>query len=417
MVVHLGHWIRFTYAYKVCVGTLGSALFLCGCSSDSMRFSKASSSLKSAGRTQWVSNQSNNSEMMPPAPIGVGAPTSYRSSFESKDSESDIYTPPSQTPPSQRFHALPPPIESQTHVVREALPTPSAAPPPKKENVASLTPKKTDGDTKGWTSQGGTWIITTKGDTVKRLSDRYGVPGTVIEAMNALPEEASLKPGTHIIIPVYRGESAQSTREQSGSKVAALNGPQGAEPARSVTKLETSLQKPSEPSTSRTELAPPPVPALSQTEKKSVVRDEAPALKDEPVQETVASSPSPGLLRWPVRGRVITQFNAGGNEGINIAVPTGTPVKAAEDGVVAYAGEELKGYGKLILIRHTNGLISAYAHNSSLLVAKGDKVRRGQNISLSGQTGSVTSPQLHFEVRQGAVPIDPIPRLESSNNF
>jgi murein DD-endopeptidase MepM/ murein hydrolase activator NlpD len=113
---------------------------------------------------------------------------------------------------------------------------------------------------------------------------------------------------------------------------------------------------------------------------------------------------------------VITQFNAEGSEGINIAVPAGTPVKAAEDGVVAYAGEELKGYGKLILIRHTNGLISAYAHNSSLLVAKGEKVRRGQNISLSGQTGSVTSPQLHFEVRQGAVPVDPIPRLESNNS-
>ena len=109
-----------------------------------------------------------------------------------------------------------------------------------------------------------------------------------------------------------------------------------------------------------------------------------------------------GEFRWPARGRVIAGFGAnGGNEGINIAVPEGTPVKAAEAGVVAYAGSEVKGYGNLVLIRHANGYVSAYAHNGELNVKRGEQVKRGQVIAKSGQTGNVTSPQLHFEIRKG----------------
>ncbi|NJL07483.1 MAG: M23 family metallopeptidase [Methylacidiphilales bacterium] len=99
------------------------------------------------------------------------------------------------------------------------------------------------------------------------------------------------------------------------------------------------------------------------------------------------------------------------NDGINIAVPEGATIKAAEDGVVAYAGSELKGYGNLVLIRHADGWVTAYAHNSEIMVKRGDTVRRGQNISRAGQSGSVTSPQLHFEVRRGSTPVDPVPLL------
>ena len=99
------------------------------------------------------------------------------------------------------------------------------------------------------------------------------------------------------------------------------------------------------------------------------------------------------------------------NDGINIAVPEGTPVKASDDGVVAYAGNELKGYGNLVLVRHSNGFVTAYAHASELMVKRGDSVKRGQTIAKSGQTGNVTSPQLHFEVRKGATPVDPIQHL------
>ena len=119
-------------------------------------------------------------------------------------------------------------------------------------------------------------------------------------------------------------------------------------------------------------------------------------------------------FRWPARGRVIAGFSGrGGNEGINIAVPEGTPIKAAEGGTVAYAGSELKGYGNLVLIRHPNGYVSAYAHNGELNVKRGETVKRGQVVAKSGQTGNVSSPQLHFELRKGSSPVDPTPYLNN----
>ena len=101
-------------------------------------------------------------------------------------------------------------------------------------------------------------------------------------------------------------------------------------------------------------------------------------------------------FRWPVRGKVITSYgaktNGKANDGINLAVPEGTPVKAAEDGVVAYSGNELKGYGNLVLVRHANGYVTAYAHASELLVKRGDTIKRGQIIAKSGQSGEVARP-------------------------
>ncbi len=119
-------------------------------------------------------------------------------------------------------------------------------------------------------------------------------------------------------------------------------------------------------------------------------------------------------FRWPAKGRVISGYGSSGNEGINISVPEGTAVKAAEDGTVAYAGSDVKGYGKLVLVRHSNGYVSAYAHNGELDVRPGEKVKRGQTIAKSGASGNVTSPQLHFEIRKGATPVDPMPHLASN---
>ena len=121
---------------------------------------------------------------------------------------------------------------------------------------------------------------------------------------------------------------------------------------------------------------------------------------------------------WPVRGKVITTYgsktNGKSNDGINLAVPEGTPVKAAEDGVVAYSGNELKGYGNLVLVRHSNGYVTAYAHASELMVKRGDTIKRGQIIAKSGQSGEVGSPQLHFEIRKGSSPVDPLQFLNGA---
>jgi len=153
------------------------------------------------------------------------------------------------------------------------------------------------------------------------------------------------------------------------------------------------------------------------TQSVRMVSQETP--KAEPTPDKVAE-PAGNLasFRWPVHGRVIAGFgskpNGTQNDGINIAVPEGTQVKSADDGVVAYAGNELKGYGNLVLVRHANGYVSAYANASELLVKRGDTIRRGQVIALSGQTGNVTSPQLHFEIRKGSTPVDPTKYLASN---
>jgi murein DD-endopeptidase MepM/ murein hydrolase activator NlpD len=160
-----------------------------------------------------------------------------------------------------------------------------------------------------------------------------------------------------------------------------------------------------------------PAPAPEKREQPAVASAEAAAPHKIDRTETAsipASDAARPEFRWPARGRIIQGFNAGGNDGINIAVPEGTQVKAVESGVVAYAGSELKGYGNLVLIRHPNGFVSAYAHNGELEVKRGDQVKRGQTIARSGQSGNVGSPQLHFELRKGSTPVDPITYLAGS---
>ncbi len=120
---------------------------------------------------------------------------------------------------------------------------------------------------------------------------------------------------------------------------------------------------------------------------------------------------------WPVTGKIIQSFHESGNDGVNISVCSGTSVQAIEGGEIAYAGEELASYGKMVLIRHPNGFVSAYAHNSELNVIKGDKVKRGQVIAKSGQSGNVKSSQLHFELRKGSTPIDPIKVMPYNNKI
>ena len=122
-----------------------------------------------------------------------------------------------------------------------------------------------------------------------------------------------------------------------------------------------------------------------------------------------------GRMRWPVRGRVISGYGTGGgkaNDGIDIQVPEGTPVKAAENGVVIYAGDGLKEFGNTVLVRHEDGLVTVYGHASELTVARGQKVKRGQEIARSGMSGATDLPKLHFEVRKDSAPVDPTSFLE-----
>ena len=121
---------------------------------------------------------------------------------------------------------------------------------------------------------------------------------------------------------------------------------------------------------------------------------------------------------WPVHGQLIAGYGAKinglQNNGINVAVPEDTPVKAADDGVVIYSGNGLKTYGNLLLVRHANGYVTVYAHAKELLVKVGDEIKRGQVIAKSGKTGDVDRPQIHFEIRKASAPVNPMPYLNGA---
>jgi murein DD-endopeptidase MepM/ murein hydrolase activator NlpD len=273
----------------------------------------------------------------------------------------------------------------------------------------------------GWSAKGGSPIVVAQGENAQILSNRYGVPLDALVRANGLASASEIRPGTHIVIPVYNAALAAS----SGARVAAHSA--AAKPAapakvadghlRTLASQAESLKagKMHAPATKAAAARKPAAPAAKQEtaqakrpgETKASTRDPAPAPATEPKKTAMASEAANPEFRWPARGRIIQGFKPGGNDGINIAVPEGTSVKAAESGVVAYAGNELKGYGNLILIRHPNGFVSAYANNGDIQVKRGETVKRGQTIAKSGQSGNVASPQLHFELRKGTKPVDP----------
>ena len=135
------------------------------------------------------------------------------------------------------------------------------------------------------------------------------------------------------------------------------------------------------------------------------------SLSDAPSSPPAAPVKGTPRFIWPVSGALLSGFGAKAdgvhNDGVNISVPAGTPVKAADDGVVVFSGNQLRGFGNLLLIRHAQGWVTAYAHLGAAKVERGDRVKRGQIIGAVGQTGSVSAPQLHFEVRKGREPVDP----------
>jgi murein DD-endopeptidase MepM/ murein hydrolase activator NlpD len=218
--------------------------------------------------------------------------------------------------------------------------------------------------------------VVRKGETLNTIARNYHKPVAVIAQANSLAVKAKVRPGDRITIPDIK-EASQAT--QAGSEPSASPAP---------TKV-----------------------AMADSSQTVRVVEPAPTMASQDAVKNAEPAGSLPGFRWPVRGRVIVAFgpkpNGVQNDGINLAVPEGTPIKAAEDGVVAYAGSELKGYGNLVLVRHPNGFVTAYAHASDILVKRGETVKRGQVIAHAGQTGNVTSPQLHFEIRKGATPVDP----------
>jgi murein DD-endopeptidase MepM/ murein hydrolase activator NlpD len=243
--------------------------------------------------------------------------------------------------------------------------------------------------------------IVQPGETLMGIAHRHGVSLTELARANNIQTYGKVAIGDRLTIPA--GHRARAPERVASAAPAQRHETRPA-PAQAVAqphrapKIESVGTVPVETARVAT-----PEPATA---------PESPVKK----AEAVAAAHVPSF-RWPVTGHVIEAFgprpNGTSNDGINLAVPEGTPIRAAEDGVVAYSGNELKGYGNLVLIRHADNYVSAYANASELLVKRGDSVRRGQVIARSGQSGNVTSPQLHFEIRKGSTPVDPRKLLAS----
>ena len=175
---------------------------------------------------------------------------------------------------------------------------------------------------------------------------------------------------------------------------------------------------PTRPAKPASEPAPPPAAAVPEvTPTPAPPPAPPPAVAAVPDPAPAVGEPAAGgsAFRWPVDGRLIGRYgpSSGGgfNDGIDIAAEAGTPIVAAADGTVAYAGNELRGYGNLLLIRHAGGWVTAYAHTDRMMVDQGESVVAGQVIATVGSSGSISQPMLHFEIRRGSDAVDPLDHL------
>ena len=296
-----------------------------------------------------------------------------------------------------------------------------------------------------WSRNGGTAVTVGRGQSIYSIARQHNVPASAIIEANNLANPNALQPGQRLVIPRYvaggapngartaaagtvhvarPGDTLISLARRNGMKLSDLARANNMSP---YTKLNVGDRitipggtRQVAANTAPAPKAPQPAPvdtvASVPTQTANVAKPELPESKPAVTKaEPAGEIPS---FRWPVRGRIIAGFGAKANgtqnDGINLAVPEGTPIKAADDGVVAYAGNELKGYGNLVLLRHPNGFVTAYANASELVVKRGENVKRGQVIARAGQTGNVNSPQLHFEIRKGSTPVDPTKYLSGA---
>ncbi len=269
-------------------------------------------------------------------------------------------------------------------------------------------------------------VIVRPGDTLLGVARKQRVDPVDLAELNSLEAPYGLTAGDELVLPANRGVKKYTKTHRSLTRVAAskTTAPKvrkirtvvipEEKPARTFVKITHREQK---IGLKRKKVAKATSRHLQKRVGKKpvrVARIQHPVVTKKPAVRRLVAKPQKrrkNQFRWPIRGRIISEFgkqaNGTKNDGINLSVPTGAAIVAAESGTVVYSGNQLKGFGNLVLIRHKNGWSTAYAHVSKMLVKKGQVVRRGQVIAKAGQTGSVSRPQLHFEIRRGTTPYDP----------
>jgi murein DD-endopeptidase MepM/ murein hydrolase activator NlpD len=260
--------------------------------------------------------------------------------------------------------------------------------------------------------------VVPRGKTLYAISRESGTAVPELIRLNRLAEPYHLQAGQTIRL---RPAATLVARRETGPTTAATK-PDPVEAERAGAAKPAAIEYAASDATAPRRV-PRPAVELGRAAKPAVLNGEAPAAKAEPasLRRARPGEPPPRAgahFLWPVSGKLLTRFGKQGggvqSDGIAIAVPMGTPVVAAENGVVAYAGSDLKAYGQLLLVRHADGWMTAYAYNDELVVQPGEVVRRGQVIARSGASGNVRDPQTYFEIRHEGRPVDPLPRLAKS---
>jgi murein DD-endopeptidase MepM/ murein hydrolase activator NlpD len=385
--------------------------------------------------------------------LGIGLIAAFAAGCSSDTSRfgSDPFANPFNSSPKSEVTntaPAPQPREPVAQIESRPLDTPIASAPPRTVPAAhapSLAqqqplPVQTTGSAQregSWRWDGGTAITVQRGETVEIIARRYQVPVAIILRANNLASATLVQPGQRLVIP-SNGERTKPIAATAPTRPASIHTVNQGDTLMSVARrykigaaeiarankitVTTQLrlgQKLTIPGTTRAATQPAAVPQRRVDTPQAAPAPQEKVAAVKPVEQPEAQPALSGTpqFRWPVKGRVISGFgqkpNGQQNDGINLSVPEGTPIKASEDGVVAYAGNELKGYGNLVLIRHAEGWVTAYAHTSEVLVKRGEAVKRGQVIARAGQTGGVVAPQLHFEIRKGSTPVDPAQHLSS----
>ncbi len=294
--------------------------------------------------------------------------------------------------------------------------------------TAACVPRYAPAPVAGWDSgadAAGTTIRVERGNTVSGIAARYGVPTRAIIDANHLVSPYWLEVGQTLTLPGAKSAYAANYAPTYAGAPPPPPPPYYARWHQPRPPVRTAEAPPPASSSTTARIDSPEVPppeghatcmAEAATEKQPSAVHPATAVIAPPSRDAPPPtiSTAHGFI-WPVRGRVVEGYGTGHNgtqnDGINIAARVGAPVYAAAGGEVVYVGNELRGYGNLVLIKHQDGFLTAYAHNSALLVHKGEHVARGQTIARVGATGEVHEPQLHFEIRQGRSPVDPMQYL------
>ena len=373
--------------------------FATGCSSGTQRFTDSFYTGATANQQQAINKQAGYQQM----PQTTGSiqssdlpPVAGQPSYQAAQS---------QPQPNYGASSQPTQVASAGQVM--------GTPP---HNLGQMSSSSSSTASQSASKKNGSYIVQS-GDTLYSVSRKTGVSVDSLKSANGLSNGA-IRVGQSLIIPGgHNTEVAAATpsaataktatpaalpetkQVTTPTKTAAASQPAATQPAAEPTK--TAQDEPAKPA-AEPAVAKGSDTTMNQAENVAVVAPQATGISK---------------MRWPAQGRILSSFGqkegSSTNDGIDIMAPEGSSVKAAENGVVIYAGDGLKEFGNTVLIRHENNIVTVYGHNSKILVQRGQKVRRGDEIAKSGMSGNASTPRVHFEVRKNSSPVNPIKYLEN----